>query len=161
MPPTTANSVVDRCVQPGGDGSQHAARDRGTAHEEDECDDRAEHRKVVGAEEAHAEDHDVSGHVAGEDAVESEIADGVDHAGRERERQHEDQVESFVVCGIRGRHGSPRCADARRAEPDREILSARLVRSVPRCPRRPGQSVTGTLEMRALAVFPARAIATV
>jgi hypothetical protein len=46
---------------------------------------------------SHAEDDDVARHVPGEHAVEAEVADRIDHARREREREHEPEVRAGRV----------------------------------------------------------------
>jgi len=46
-------------------------------------EDRANNQQVVGAGESHTEDHDVTSHVASEDAVEAKVTDRINNAGRE------------------------------------------------------------------------------
>jgi ATP/maltotriose-dependent transcriptional regulator MalT len=60
------------------------------AHEEGhERDQRRDDRKPTAAGDAEAQQDDVPGHVGGKDPTQSQVADGVDQAGRER--QHEER----------------------------------------------------------------------
>ncbi len=61
-------------------------------------DERGEHGQPAGVGEPEAEQHDVAGHVGGEDVAKAEVADGVDEPGGNGQREQRGREAAVVGC---------------------------------------------------------------
>ena len=78
-----------------------------SAEQEDhECGQRWRPVRSARADRAHADDEHIARHVRGEDAIEAEPTEGIDHPGRKREREEQPQRRSrrVLVSFFAGRH---------------------------------------------------------